>query len=217
MARPYNVPKKELQFAAKSGFLTKKIWKEFFSSHRQSWSNDRWRGFKSRKLFLKHGSPLLRDCLVLNKGSPDVRSIIGEQISSPPPASQIHHDELVAGIVLRLLSHGYIDGYYLEPEIRRIQQDNEVSHRRREPVKLPDAVFDLKVDGTPLRVALEMEISIKSQIRYKKIIESYSASRKIERIVIVYRGARIKNSFERAVLRHKYLKGLQPLFFIDFE
>ena len=218
MPRRYIIPKREIQFAAKSGFLTKKIWMEFFNSHRRSWANDRWLSFKSRGLFMKHSSPLLRNCLVLNKSSPHIQGLISEGVSSPPPAPQIYHDELVARIVLKLLSYGFVDEtYYLEPEIRRIQQDDERDQKERGHIKYPDAVFDLKTGSQLLRVALEVEISIKSQMRYKRIIKSYSTSTKIEKIVIVHYGGRIRSSFEKVISKYGYLYSIKPMFFIGLD
>ena len=179
MPRRYTIPKKEIQFAAKSGFLTRKIWDEFFNTYGQSWSSRRWNGFLSRKLFVRHRSSLVKDCLVLNKKSPGIKEIVSGGMSSPPLALQIPHDEIVGRIVLKLLSNNLIEKkYYLEPELRRIYQGHGLT-RRRDRLKLPDALFDLKTtDGKTLCIALEVELSKKSQSRYRKIIECYSSNRK---------------------------------------
>lgn len=218
MGRLYIIPKREIEFAAKSGFLTKTIWMEFFNSSRRSWANDRWVGFKSRGLFTKHSSPLLSNCLVLNKSSPHIQGIISEDVSSPPLATQVYHDELVARIILKLLSYDLIaETYYLEPEIRRIQQDDQRDQKRKGHIKFPDAVFDLKTGSQLLRVALEVEISRKSQERYKRIIKSYSTSTKIEKIIIVHFGNRIRSSFEKAISKYGHLYSIRPMFFVDLD
>ena len=124
----------------------------------------------------------------------------------------------MARVVLKLLSYGFIDDtYYLEPEIRRIQQDDERDQKERGYIKYPDAVFDLKTGSQLLRVALEMEISRKSQMRYKRIIKSYSTSTKIEKIIIVHCGGRIRSSFEKAISKHGYLYSIKPMFFVDLD
>ncbi len=102
MPRHYIIPKKEIKFAAKAGFLTRDLWEEFFNRHTRGWASIRWRGFRSRKLFMDHRSPLARDCLILNQKSSEIKKIVNSEISSPPLALQIPHDEIVGKIVLKL-------------------------------------------------------------------------------------------------------------------
>ena len=211
MPRRYIIPKREMEFAAKSVFLTRGLWEEFFNPHTEGWASIRWRGFKSRKLFVDHSSSLARDCLIVKK-------IVDSEISSPPLALQIPHDEIVGRIVLKLLSHDLIEKkYYLEPELRRIYQEHGLNWRR-DRLKLPDALFDLKTaEGKILSVALEVELNKKSQSRYRKIIECYSSNEKIKKVIIVYRGNEVKSSFKQALTRYGYPQSIRPLFFVGLE
>ena len=167
---------------------------------------------------MDHSSPFIWNCLVLNPKSPYVQELVNKEVSQPPPIAQIYHDELVARIILNLNTKGIVhDGYCLEPELRRMYKENGMSPGRRKYLKLPDAVFDVKCNGKIFRVALEVELNKKDQLRYKRIIQSYSTSSKIDKIIIVYRGRKIKSLFERLMLKCNYPYYSRPMFFVDMD
>lgn len=215
--RPYKLPKDEILFAAKSGFLTKKLWDEFFNPHTQGWSSIRWKGFKSRGLFIEHSSTLVRNCLILNKRSPDVKKIIQSEPSSPPIAIQVQHDEIVARIVLTLKVQGLIDKYFLEPELRKLYQGHRQNNQRISNFKLPDAIFDLNIKNRYQKTALEVENSKKNFNKYKHFVDRYSVNSKIEQIIIAYRNPQIKRTIERAMTILHYPQQIRPIHFVEID
>ncbi len=220
MARPYTLPEKEIKFAARSGFLTRKLWDEFFNSRTKGWSSIRWRGFQSRKLFRRHTSKLAENCLVLNKASPDVQRLVGKRILPPPSVNYLHEDIIVARLMLKLQENGLIhdDGYYMRLGLRRMYKENGL-WGSEDCLYLPKAVFVMKSNRNFLRVALEVELEFtrKDPFKYRRMVQSYSRRKKIDRVVVVYRGENIKRSFEKMALGHDYPYSERPIFFIALE
>ena len=220
MARPYTLPEKEIKFTARSGFLTKKLWDEFFNSRTKGWSSIRWRGFQSRKLFRKHTSKLAGNCLVLNKASPDVQRLVGKRALPPPSANYLEEDIVVARLMLKLQKNGLIhdDEYYMRLGIRRMYKENGL-WGSEDCLYLPKAIFVMKSKKSFLRIALEVELEFtrKDPFKYRKMIQSYSRRKKIDGVVVVYRGDNLRRSFERMTLRYDYPHHERPIFFIALE
>lgn len=211
--RPYGVPIEEIKFAAKSGFLSKKVWDLFFNNHTQGWSSVRWKGFQTRGIFKPHQSPLLKNCLVLNPLSPIVTQLIDGAVCSPPSPVQLSHDENVARIVLTLLKREVIKDYLLEPELKRIYNSLGNSKKR----KFPDAIFDLYTIEKTIRIALEVEQSKKSPRRYQRFLEASCSNEKINGIVIAHSSEKIKSLIEKEIVRINFPTDLKPIVFIELE
>jgi hypothetical protein len=112
--RPSWKPVDEIQFAARSGFLTKSLWiRHFAGESHESWINKRWRLLSAGDFFIKHPSSF-DDVLVPNPKSPLVQRLIPGGVFRPPYAAQLRHDEIMYDGFLTLKAQGLVRDFVTE-------------------------------------------------------------------------------------------------------
>lgn len=208
-----NVPEREIRFAAKTGFLSKRLWVEFFVAGTPSWNRRLWKQFVSRGLFRPHPSALARDVLVLNRRSPVVVSIVGDEISSAPFVSQLEHDEVAARILLELMRAGIVQSFVAEAEQKRIPNGERrlAGYTARE--KYPDAIVTIGGPSASLKVALELELTRKDPKRYRQCLDIYATRRDVDRVIFIARPGIIFESLKRAMRETYYPDWERPIGF----
>jgi len=189
-------PESEIRFAAKTGFLTKEIWNEFFAEGGERWRRKQWRLLAERGFFRVHPSRRASEVLVLNTKNKDVIAMVGDDISAPPFIAQIDHDELVARTLLQFLKENAIATHQTESELKRLYPLARNRRSGDEKEKYPDALIELKGG---LRIALEMELTLKSRKRYRHILRTYRARQDADRIIFIVRSASIFESISQAI------------------
>jgi hypothetical protein len=208
-----NVPEREIRFAAKTGFLSKRLWDEFFADGSPSWNRRLWKHFIKRDFFLEHPSDFARDVLVLNRKNPVVMSIVGEEISPAPLAWQFEHDETVARILLGLLRAGIVQSFVTEIELKRVHESERRFGGHAARVKYPDAIVTIGGPSASHRVALEVELSRKSPARYRQCLDTYAARRDVDRVIFIARAGIIFASLKRAMRETYYPDWERPIGF----
>lgn len=211
--RPRNIPTDEILFAAKMGFLSKALWNEFFGTHSKSWRSREWRSLTGRKVFLPHPSPIAKDILVPNPNNMMVRNLVGSDLSSPPYAGHIGHDDILAQILIRLLRAEVIHDFTCEAEQKRRHVDRRRWSERLEKIKFPDAILRLGSRDRAMSVALEVELTAKCQKRYRKIFDTYQDRKEIEAVVFVIQSTGIFNSLNKALKDSHYPNWEKPVGF----
>ncbi len=197
------VPESEIWFAAKIGFLRKSLWNEFFAKGSSRWRRRQWLFFQRRSYFFRHPSSLARDVIVLNPKNLMVRELVGEDISSPPFAPQITHDEIMARSLLVLTKSGLIQDYKVEAELKRESIGQRKVHDASEKLKFPDAIVRTTSAGTFVRLAVELELTRKNPKRYRQIIGSYATKPDLNRVIFIARSNLIFENL-RAAMRETY-------------
>ena len=190
------MPEAEIRFAARTGFLSKRIWRKFFAEGGERWQRKNWSLLSSRGFFAAHRSRRARDVLVLNSCNKGVRAVVGDNISSPPFVAQLDHDELVAISLLRLAQSGAISSYQTESELKRYFPVVRNYHISNEREKFPDALVE--VMGGPT-VALELELTLKTRKRYREILQAYRSRKMTGKIVFIVRSAAIFESIKQGM------------------
>lgn len=211
--RKMNVPEREIRFAAKTGFLSKRLWAEFFIEGTPSWNRRLWKQFVSRGFFRPHPSTLARDVLVLNRKSPVVMSIVGDEISSAPYVSQLEHDEMAAHILLELMRAGIVQSFITEAEQKRIPNGERRISGYAERLKYPDAIVTIGGPSATIRVALELELSRKDPKRYRQCLDTYAARCDVNRVIFIARPGVIFESLKRAMRETYYPDWERPIGF----
>jgi hypothetical protein len=215
--RPQSLPKKEIRFAAKTGFLSKPIWEEFFATGSPRWRRRQWQLFLERDLFRMHPSRLPKDVLVLHRKHLAVKAVVGEAIAMPPFAPQIEHDETVARIVLSLKREAKVLACRFEAEMKREEWGEIRFTLGCDKAKYPDALIDVMERGTIVKAALEIELSRKSPKRYRQVLQAYAARKDVKYVLFV---ARAKTIFEglKAAMRETYYPDWErPIGFCDLD
>lgn len=208
-----NVPEREIKFAAKTGFLTRRMWEDFFADGTPSWRRRLWKHFLMRGFFRHHPSSLARDVLVLNRRHPLVVSLVGDEISTAPFVSQLEHDETIARIVLELSRAGIVQSFVTEMELKRVPSGGRRFVDGSALVKYPDAIVTIGGPFANVRIALELELSRKNPKRYRQCLDTYATRQDVDRVVFIARSGIIFSSLKRAMRETYYPDFERPIGF----
>lgn len=211
--RVQTVPKNEIVFSAKTGFLTRALWEEFFAPKSRSWRFRRWRNILEMGIFIPHPSKMVRDVFVLNPNNRIVKSIVGEEISCAPFVAQIEHDEAVARILLELIAIDKVEGFITEAEQKRNYESEFETKQTEAKLKFPDALIKIRTRKGLMMVALEIECTQKSQKRYRSVLEKYKTRNFVDIVIFIVNSQGMKRSIQRAKIHTEYRDATRPIGF----
>jgi hypothetical protein len=164
--RPRFLPIEELEFASRVGFLTRKLWDEFFAKGGPRWQNKLWRRLKEDGFFYSH--PLMSNLYLPNPKQREVEVRV-PFLAKPPNLNQLGHDELVARSYMflkrRLPNAELRTEAYLKKEFPLRNKGARMNACEKHP--------DLVVSVDEEKVAIEIELTRKSRSRYRHILRSY--------------------------------------------
>lgn len=192
-------PVDEIRFAAKTGFISRSLWVDFFARGSKSWRNKSWRALLDRGDFLLHPASRANDVIVPNRKSVLVRRLVGEAVASPPYIFQLDHDELCARIALSLERRGIVNSYMTEADQKRLFFGSFRSYREAKSVKFPDLLLELRREGSNQQVAVEVELSRKSPRRYCEIFRALRDGPRRDLVVFISRSDTIFDALSRAM------------------
>lgn len=207
------IPLKEIAFAAKVGFITKRLWQEYFANRSSSQNFRQWKGFVQHGFFKHHASKSLRDTLVLDKKARAILESKGLRAVLPPHMNQIDHDEIVAGFLIRLEKESGIVEIDTEAEMKQKFLQWMRTTREGRGAKFPDLTLALKDGATHRKVALELELSKKNFDRCKKMMLSYSNKKNIDVVVYIAEQKGIFDRIARAMKDVNYPSWERPVGF----
>lgn len=132
-----------------------------------------------------------------------------------PRASKIHfprfildHDLNLTDLRLLLEAHGIARSWKPEHEIRsRVAQTQGL--RRTGDRNIPDGLMGVEIRGEPRTVAIEMELTAKSQDRYRRILGDYHSKRSLWGVWYIVHRHTIGRQIDRAAKGSGYF-GRQP-------
>jgi hypothetical protein len=196
-----------IRFTAKTGFITREIWIEFFAQGGTRAKQKQLAFMLTQKILEPHSCKPLHG--VYELGSYGKALLLSNNCAfvSAPASHFLSHDELVATSVLKLKNLGLVDRWVSEAE-QKSKNDKEfaleLGDRDR---KFPDAVLAMKCQTRPAIVAIEYERSGKTIRRYRRLLEEYSILRQIDLILVIARDEAISKRIEKA-RRESGLSGL---------
>lgn len=184
MSHP-TVPFAEILFTAKTGFLSRNLWKKHFTKRSKNRNYEFWNELVERKFFKRHRSPLLKDILIL--GTEGIRVLENKGLGRvfPPNINQIDHDEVVSDLALQLQKSPKVLKYETEGEIKRRFTGWVKDSWKGENFKFSDLMVYLKNSDAIFKVAIEVELSRKSPKRYKQMMRGYQNQKQMNCIVFV--------------------------------
>jgi hypothetical protein len=210
--------KEPLRVTAKSGFLTKEIFKEFmFGGKTRRGANLSWANLKESGLFKVHPNPRLRDVLVLNRHNKIVQTQGFNSVATTPNEAVMHHDEILLHGVLDIENHGFLHRWILEPgiEIEGLQEFKISSQGNK--IKYPDAVLEFKDPAASRVAALELELTQKDGKRYDQILSAYSSMEGIALVLFITGSKTIEKAIERHAKESFYPMHGQQLGFMTLQ
>jgi len=211
--RPRSVPMREILFAAKTGFLSKPLWHEFFAQRSRAQNARIWNNLLEQGYFCAHPSKMLRNVLMLAPKALAVLQKQGLVAVTHPHISQFDHDEKVARIALCLERESVIDDFTTEAELKKKFMVWMKTTHEGKSTKFPDLILDLRGAGKFQRVAIEVEQSLKSFERYKSVMNSYANAKKIQAVIFISDEQAIFNRIGRAMTEIHYPSWDRPVGF----
>ena len=189
-----------LEFAYKFGFLTRHIFFDFICCGSTATKYRNWKTLLIDRLFAE--SPMSKDILFLTRKG---LAQLGGQAVKNRVYHYIPHDEIVAKMLLVLEKTNLTISSWTEGELKASNWDTISILGGENFEKLPDLVVDMKGSSRVVRIAVEVEATLKSRLRYDKIALSYRTMKNIDLIIFVTdsRAAelQIKRAFNSEVFR----------------
>lgn len=212
-----HVPMREIHFAAKTGFLSKALWREFFTSRSESRNSRVWSGFVRDGYFKPHDSKMLPGVLVLAPGAIMELQKRGIPTVNKPHLGQFDHDEKTARILLKLQRADILADFTTEAELKRKFMVWLKTSRDGKDAKFPDLTLMMKHPCKFERVALEIEQSKKSPDRYRKMMTSYSSAKDVDAVIFISDQQTIFGRISRAMKEVHYPSWERPVGFGEME
>lgn len=207
------VPIREIMFAAKMGFLSKPLWREFFAIKSRAQNARNWKAFRDLGFFQVHKSKMLPDVLVLAPKAITELQKLGVVPVTPPHLGLYDHDVKVSQVILGLEKDKVVDHYTTEAELKkRFTVWMKTTHEGKS-AKFPDLTIELKEPKNFRKVAIEIEQSLKSFDRYKQIMTNYASAKSIEAVIFVSDQQAVFNRISRAMKETNYPSWERPVGF----
>ena len=136
------------------------------------------------------------------------------------PVTKVHpiyfeHDNAVMKFVMAFTAAGLIKENWLNDAVLKRYSNVQVYELlQTDQIKLPDLFFEINVPQPKLTIALEVERSPKSQVRYDSMILGYLKAKKVDLVLVVHKNNYIKNAVLHSAKRLGY--GQRPIGFIDY-
>jgi hypothetical protein len=194
-----HLPIEEITFAAKTGFLSRRLWLDYFAKGRKSWRNFMWRALVDRGDFLPHPAIRAGDVIVPNRRSLLVKRLVGDAVASPPYISQLDHDEICARIALTLDRRGLLHSYMTEADQKRLFFGSHRFYREARAVKFPDLLLEFRGPTGGRQVALEVELTRKNSRRYNEIFRALKDRPRHDLVLFLSRSDAIFDALTRAM------------------
>ena len=173
-------------FVAKTGFITKETWAEFFfTGGSVRWKNRLWESLRDRRYFAPYRNLRVRDIYLLNRMNREVSDFLQGRAVRAPFVSQIEHDEVLARGLLRAMKRGLVAAWTTEAELKSFSRDTFRVESQGQVVKYPDAILVMNGPSTGRKMALEVELTQKTKQRYVQILGAYAAMRGIDGVLFV--------------------------------
>ncbi len=211
--KPRAVPLREILFAAKTGFLSKPLWHEFFAQRSRAQNARIWNNLMDQGYFRSHPSKMLRNVLVLAPKALEVLQKQGLVAVTHPHISLFDHDEKVARIALCLEKASVVNDFTTEAELKKKFMLWMKTAPEGKSTKFPDLILDLRGTGQFQRVAIEVEQSLKSLERYKSVMNSYANAKTIQAVIFISDQQTIFNRIGRAMTAVHYPSWERPVGF----
>jgi hypothetical protein len=200
---PQNVAE-GLKLTGQAGFITKKIWRDFFGSGDFHASRKQIQRLQHRGYLIPHPNPIAPGVLVLSDLAKNFFSANFGEHSPIPTAGQLIHDSFVLWSVLSLSRERLIAKFQFECEIKKGHQTTNFFRSKSRNVKIPDAVFEIRIGGTLRKIAFEFERQRKSPERYRDILWLYAGQEDFFLIIFVCETDAILQSIKRQLKRIGY-------------
>lgn len=187
------VKRQAIEFTARFGFITRDIFFKHLCPYKHTQRYRTWRELIDQRWLIPHNSE--RKSAYLSRKS---------RLSYAPTAvaarSQyfIEHDAIAAVIALELCRLNIVKRFWTEPEMARSIWDVYSILGSNHADKIPDLVLDLNGSCGNLRIALEIERTMKSKQRYDVAALSYLGMKNVDLVIYGCAGKKLSDRIRTA-------------------
>jgi hypothetical protein len=203
-------PEEVVRFIAKTGFISKDLWGEFFFVGGQPrWRRQVWADLLNRKYLVPHPFGRISNVYVLNRHNKEIIDFVCGKAAKSPPAAQLDHDEILSRGLLRLERARGLVQWMSEAELK--STSGEVVHRietQGQLIKFPDALVYTGRTAKALPIAIELEKTLKSRSRYEQIVAAYASMGGLRAILYICDSAVTERAIGQALERAYFPEAL---------
>lgn len=205
MPRPKTIPIEAINLAARTGFITKALFKDFILGNRPKSSvNRRWSDLINSGFFNRHNDERMADVYLLNKRKKELQELLTQEPVAAPYTGIIRHDEIALRGILLIEDRGFLESWKVESEFKKTKQGAVQLESNSHNPKFPDAILNFKAPFKPVRVAIEIELTQKEKRRYERILNAYSFAQNLDLILFVCANKQIENVIVDAAAKFFY-------------
>lgn len=174
----HEFPNRTLEIVSKVGFITKELWRDHVfgaaptsvaDKRRYHWA---WNSLRERGYLRAHPNPRLFNVFILNRNDIETfKSRFGVAAACPYDNQLFHDEELLRGI-FKIENAGLIRHWVFEAELKFKDMKEFSLSSSGKHLKYPDVILYLKT-GMFDKLAIELELTLKSRRRYEQIIGAY--------------------------------------------
>lgn len=201
--------------AAKFGFLRKETFWNYLTTANVSYKYDLWnRLMESGYLAEFNRIGLSKNYYSLSKKGFRIAEEMGLNPVAKGHPLHFEHDEIILNFALSCENAGLIKGSWLTERVaRQLSAVEQAKLTGSVLEKVPDLLFEPKIERHNLLFALEVERTRKSKIRYDSFVLSYNRHRNIGLILVAHKDEYIKKSILESARRLGYPKDQRPIAF----
>jgi hypothetical protein len=203
-----------MRVAAKAGFLSKRIWMNFFATGNRRWQNRRWKSLRETGLFKPvpdYG--FTESTVALSDKGKSLASALGMNSVYSPGAKNLWHDEELVRFALFLERHDWISDWMTEQELKGNGQVERFFQSQGRVLKIPDLIIEW--NGSPSKTfwAVELERTRKEFNRYYDMVGAYKGISRIDSVLVITATSSIEANIKKAQAKMGYPQSQRPMLF----
>jgi hypothetical protein len=203
-----------MRITAKAGFLTKRIWNDFFATGNRSWRFRRWQSLMDSGYFTRvpdYG--FVENAVTLSDRGHIAADSLGLNPVFSPGAKNLWHDEELIRFALFLERHGWVSNWMTEQELKLNDEGSQFFKNEIRAKKLPDLIIEWNTSPKPILWAVELERTRKRYSRYYQMVGGYKGISRIESVLIIAATNTIEANIKKAQAKMNYPQADRPMFF----
>jgi hypothetical protein len=208
-----------VRVAAKAGFLTKRIWVEFFNDGKLHWKYRRWQNRRWEKLMgsglfrVAADSDLMRPVVTLTDFGKRFAVKAGINPVYAPPLKNIAHDEEMVRLALFLESQAWLSNWMTEQELKVSGKAQHFFKNEVRAQKIPDLIIEWNAGAQKVLWAIELERTRKEFTRYYEMIGAYKGISRIDLVLVITATDSIETNIIKAQAKMGYPQAQRPMLF----
>jgi hypothetical protein len=207
-----------IRVASQSGFLSKRIWKEFYAYGQERWQRRQWESLIATGLFrpvVDYG--FVGSVITLTDQGKRAAVDLGLDPVPPPPARNLWHDEELIRFALFLEAQGWITRWMTEQEIKTGRAGIKTFSTLTDRKKFPDLLVEWNIPGEQVIWAVELERTRKEFSRYYDMVGAYRGISKIDSVLVIAATGSIEANIKKAQAKMNYPQTQRPMIFATMD